>query len=85
LHLGVTQTSSLHHHQPHFPHNDHTTQGVRYCYQCLHDDANNEYFMKTLYLDLGDKSYPIYIGQDLLTQTDLLTQHIKGKQVMVCC
>jgi 3-dehydroquinate synthase len=39
--------------------------------------------MKTLNLDLGDKSYPIYIGQDLLTQTDLLTQHIKGKQVMI--
>ncbi|CAC9525431.1 3-dehydroquinate synthase (EC 4.2.3.4) [uncultured Gammaproteobacteria bacterium] len=39
--------------------------------------------MKTLNLDLGDKSYPIYIGQGLLTQTDLLTQHIKGKQVMI--
>ncbi len=39
--------------------------------------------MKTLNLDLGDKSYPIYIGQDLLTQADLLTQHIKGKQVMI--
>jgi len=39
--------------------------------------------MKTLNLDLGEKSYPIYIGQDLLAQADLLTQHIKGKQVMI--
>mgnify|MGYP001600868113 CR=1 FL=1 len=39
--------------------------------------------MKTLNLDLGEKSYPIYIGQDLLTQQELLTQHIYGKQVMI--
>lgn len=39
--------------------------------------------MKQLNLDLGDKSYPIYIGQNLLAQADLLTQHIKGKQVMI--
>ncbi len=39
--------------------------------------------MKTLNLDLGIKSYPIYIGQNLLTQADLLTQHTKGKQVMI--
>jgi len=42
-----------------------------------------QYFMKTLNLDLGNKSYPIHIGQDLLTQADLLTQHIQGKQVMI--
>lgn len=39
--------------------------------------------MKTLNLDLGEKSYPIYIGQDLLSQSDYLTQHIHGKQVMI--
>lgn len=39
--------------------------------------------MKTLNLNLGDKSYPIYIGQDLLSQSDYLTQHINGKQVMI--
>lgn len=39
--------------------------------------------MKTLNLELGNKSYPIYIGQDLLLQADYLTQHINGKQVMI--
>ncbi|CAC9582641.1 3-dehydroquinate synthase (EC 4.2.3.4) [uncultured Gammaproteobacteria bacterium] len=39
--------------------------------------------MKTLNLDLGKKSYPIYIGQALLDQTELLINHIKGKQVMI--
>jgi len=38
--------------------------------------------MKTLTVDLGDRSYPIYIGQGLLAQ-GLLAQHIHGKQVMV--
>lgn len=39
--------------------------------------------MKQLNLDLGTNSYPIYIGQDLLSQSDYLTQHINGKQVMI--
>ncbi len=39
--------------------------------------------MKTLHLDLGEKSYPIYIGQDLLDQKELLSNHIAGKQVMI--
>lgn len=39
--------------------------------------------MKTLQLDLGVKSYPIYIGQALLSQAELLTKHITGKQVMI--
>ncbi|ALE51995.1 3-dehydroquinate synthase [Candidatus Thioglobus autotrophicus] len=39
--------------------------------------------MKTLELDLGEKSYPIYIGQGLLDQEKLLTNHIAGKQVMI--
>ncbi|SMN16251.1 3-dehydroquinate synthase [uncultured Candidatus Thioglobus sp.] len=39
--------------------------------------------MKTLNLDLGKKSYPIYIGQALLDQAELLINHIKGKQVMI--
>ena len=39
--------------------------------------------MKTLNLDLGTNSYPIYIGQNLLSQSDYLTQHINGKQVMI--
>ncbi len=39
--------------------------------------------MKQLNLDLGEKSYPIYIGQNLLNQEELLISHISGKQVMI--
>ncbi|WP_428087550.1 3-dehydroquinate synthase [Candidatus Thioglobus sp.] len=38
---------------------------------------------RTLQLDLGKKSYPIYMGQNLLTQAQFLTNHIAGKQVMI--
>ncbi|MBB6519797.1 3-dehydroquinate synthase [Pseudoteredinibacter isoporae] len=37
--------------------------------------------MRTLRVDLADRSYPIYIGPKLLGREDLLTPHIKGKQV----
>lgn len=36
-----------------------------------------------LTVDLGDRSYPIYIGSGLLSQSELLRQHIRGKQVMI--
>jgi 3-dehydroquinate synthase len=39
--------------------------------------------MKTLTVALGERSYPIYIGSQLLQQANLLTQHIKAKQVLV--
>jgi len=39
--------------------------------------------MKTLQVSLGDRSYPIYIGEGLLFQSELLTQHIKGSEVLV--
>ncbi len=39
--------------------------------------------MRVLRVDLGERSYPIYIGQGLLKQPDLLKQHICGQQVMV--
>lgn len=39
--------------------------------------------MKTLTVNLGERSYPIYIGKDLLDDVKLLTGHIKGKQVFV--
>ena len=39
--------------------------------------------MKTLTVDLGDRSYPIHIGQDLLGTPALLTKHIQGRQVMI--
>ncbi len=35
--------------------------------------------MKTIRVELGDRSYPIYIGVDLLKQTDLFAPHLKGK------
>jgi 3-dehydroquinate synthase len=39
--------------------------------------------MQTLNLDLGDRSYPIHIGQGLLQQAELVTPHIKGKSAVV--
>lgn len=39
--------------------------------------------MQTLSVDLGDRSYPIYIGSELLSNSDLYAPHIKGKQVMI--
>ena len=39
--------------------------------------------MKTLNVDLEERSYPIYIGQGLLTQASLLTGHISGKQALI--
>ncbi|PWA56142.1 3-dehydroquinate synthase protein [Artemisia annua] len=34
-------------------------------------------------VDLGDRSYPIYIGSGLLNQPHLLQRHIHGKRVLV--
>ena len=39
--------------------------------------------MKTLTVNLGDRSYPIHIGPDLLGKAELITPHIRGKQVLV--
>ncbi|MFW5451005.1 MAG: 3-dehydroquinate synthase [Methylophagaceae bacterium] len=39
--------------------------------------------MKTLQVALGERSYPIYIGGNILSQTELLTQHIKNKEVVI--
>jgi len=39
--------------------------------------------MKTLSVSLGERSYPVYIGQGLLDDGALLTGHISGKQVFV--
>jgi len=39
--------------------------------------------MKTLTVDLGSRSYPIHIGQQLLDNAELLTRHIRGRQVML--
>ena len=37
----------------------------------------------TLNVDLGERSYPIYIGTDILGTPKLLTQHIQGQTALV--
>ena len=39
--------------------------------------------MHKIIVELGKRSYPIYIGSDLLTKTELYSQHINSKQVIV--
>lgn len=39
--------------------------------------------MQTLHVDLGERSYPIHIGRGLLTQPELILQHLKRKQVAI--
>ncbi len=39
--------------------------------------------MKTLHLDLGDRSYPIYIGSGLLNQAELLKKHVAANRVAI--
>jgi 3-dehydroquinate synthase len=39
--------------------------------------------MNKLLVELGHRSYPIYIGSGLLNQTELYTQHIKSRQVII--
>ncbi|MCZ6829380.1 MAG: 3-dehydroquinate synthase [Gammaproteobacteria bacterium] len=37
--------------------------------------------MHTLHVDLGERSYPIYIGRDLFSDGALLRDHVAGRQV----
>ena len=39
--------------------------------------------MHTLHVDLGERSYPLYIGRDLFADSQLLSQHISGSQVVI--
>ncbi|GIL79388.1 hypothetical protein Vretimale_16554 [Volvox reticuliferus] len=39
--------------------------------------------IKMVHVDLGDRSYPIYIGAGLLEQGELLRKHITGKRVLI--
>ena len=39
--------------------------------------------MHTLEVDLGDRSYPIYIGPGLIGREELLRPHIKGGRVLI--
>jgi len=38
---------------------------------------------KTLHVELGERSYPIYIGPGLLSRSDLYRPHIRGRQVLI--
>ncbi|QCU91017.1 3-dehydroquinate synthase [Thiomicrorhabdus sediminis] len=39
--------------------------------------------MKTLHVDLDERSYPIFIGQGLMGQAELVKPYVKGKQVLI--
>ncbi len=39
--------------------------------------------MKKLHVELGDRSYPIYIGPNLIGQPDLFRRHISSSQILV--
>ncbi len=39
--------------------------------------------MQILNVELGQRSYPIYIGTDLLSSAEIFNRHINGSQVMV--
>jgi 3-dehydroquinate synthase len=39
--------------------------------------------MHTLHVELGERSYPIYIGRDLFSDSDLLARHVHGNQVAI--
>ena len=39
--------------------------------------------LSRLEVELGDRSYPIYIGQGLIRDADLFRRHIRSKQVLV--
>ena len=39
--------------------------------------------MHTLSVALGERSYPIFVGSDLLTRTELYSSHIHGRQVCI--
>ena len=39
--------------------------------------------MHTLHVELDERSYPIYIGRDLIADSELLHRHLSGKQVVL--
>ena len=39
--------------------------------------------MHTLHVELAERSYPVYIGRDLLADPHLLSRHIDGNQVVI--
>lgn len=57
--------------------------GYTYDFSSLNNSGISSAQMKTLKVNLGERSYPIYIGQDLLKNKKLLQNHISSKRVMV--
>ncbi|HQV22277.1 MAG TPA: 3-dehydroquinate synthase, partial [Agitococcus sp.] len=39
--------------------------------------------MQTLTVSLNERSYPIFIGESLLTQASCYQSYLKGKQVLI--
>ena len=39
--------------------------------------------LHTLTVDLGERSYPIYIGSEMLAQAELIGQHIHGQSALI--
>ncbi len=39
--------------------------------------------MHTLHVDLGERSYPVYIGRDLLADGEVLARHLGGSEVAI--
>lgn len=39
--------------------------------------------MQTLQVDLGERSYPIHIGERLIDRSDLFASKIRGRQVAI--
>jgi len=39
--------------------------------------------MHTLHVELGERSYPIYIGRNLFREGELLSRHVTGRQVAI--
>ncbi|MGY8788953.1 MAG: hypothetical protein ACKVKR_01380 [Pseudomonadales bacterium] len=45
--------------------------------------SDSELIVDEVNVDLGDRSYPIYIGTDILSDRTLLLPYIKGAQVCI--
>eukprot|EP00271_Cylindrocystis_brebissonii_P002584 TRINITY_DN13315_c0_g1_i1.p1 TRINITY_DN13315_c0_g1~~TRINITY_DN13315_c0_g1_i1.p1 ORF type:complete len:464 (-),score=77.10 TRINITY_DN13315_c0_g1_i1:727-2118(-) len=46
-------------------------------------EATSRREMQVVDVDLGTRSYPIYIGQGILDEGDLLRRHVKGNKVLI--
>ncbi|GAB4361657.1 MAG: 3-dehydroquinate synthase [Methylohalobius crimeensis] len=48
-----------------------------------YQDRASAHPLNTLSIDLGERSYPIYIGTGLLEQASLINRHVSARQAMV--